>query len=70
MFQDKDTHKMNTGKGNKKSRRENPNTIAKPKPQIIYKPQGRLEKWLVAIACATFFPLVYLIGRAVIYLFG
>jgi len=61
---------MDTGKRNKKNGMANRSSIDKPKQETLYKPPSKLEKWLVAIACASFFPLVYLIGRAVIYLFG
>lgn len=40
------------------------------KDKELYEPQNKWERWLVAIACAFFFPLVYFIGRAIIYLFG
>lgn len=61
---------MDTGKRKTTNEMADGSSNDKPKKETLYKPQSKLEKWLVAIACATFFPLVYLIGRAVIYLFG
>ena len=51
-----------------KSRTEDNLSTIEPEPTAYYEPKSKLERWLVALACATFFPLVYGIGRAVIYL--
>ena len=51
-----------------KSRTEDRKTINLPEPITYYEPTSKLEKWAVAIACATFFPLIYLIGRTIKYL--
>jgi len=61
---------MDTEKSKNKNPKEHRRQIDKPKQETLCKPQSKLEKWLVAIACVSFFPLVYLIGKAVIYLFG
>ncbi len=61
---------MDTEKSKKENWNEHPMQINEPEQNAFYEPRTRLEKWLVGIACATFFPLVYLIGRAIIYLFS
>lgn len=33
------------------------------------KSKGIIEKWIVPIGCATFFPLVYIVGKAITSLF-
>ena len=66
----KHTPTMDTEKHTIKGRKKERTRINKSISETPYEPESGLENWLLAIACAFFFPLAYLIGRAVIYLFG
>ncbi len=40
----------------------------KPKIENPNEPKSKELRWMIALACAICFPLIYLIGRAIIYL--